>query len=164
MNKMRINTDHQNIIKEIEVHHQHRANRRNPIFLYGPSRSGKTTMLKVIEDYLCRIKGVKVVRLDAEDMVIELVKGIRNSGDTKGFYHKFHDYDAFLVDNIWVLQGKHRTIEEIFLLFKTLIDKGKLLVIAWDILPETLLQGTKTAKELRECSIIFKMKPYNPLK
>jgi hypothetical protein len=44
-------------------------------------------MLKVIEDYLCRIKGVKVVRLDAEDMVIELVKGIRNSGDTKGFYH-----------------------------------------------------------------------------
>jgi chromosomal replication initiation ATPase DnaA len=62
------------------------------------------------------------------------------------------------------LQGKHRTIEEIFLLFKTLIDKGKLLVIAWDILPETLLQGTKTAKELRECSIIFKMKPYNPLK
>lgn len=101
-------------------------------------------------------------RLDAEDLVIELVKSIRNSGDTKGFYYKFHDYDALLVDNIWVLKGKPRTVEEIFNLFKTLIDKGKLLIIAWDIAPETLLQDTKTIKELRERSITFKMKPYNP--
>jgi chromosomal replication initiation ATPase DnaA len=118
----------------------------------------------VIDDYLSRIKGVRVFRSDAEDLVIELVKSIRNSGDTKEFYHKFRDYDALLVDNIWVLKGKPRTVEEVFYLFKTLIDKGKLLVIAWDIAPETLLQGTKTIKELHERSITFKMKPYNPLK
>lgn len=166
MNIMRITINRNNhfIIKELEAYHRHRANRRNPIFLYGPSRSGKTTILKVIDDYLSRIKGVRVFRSDAEDLVIELVKSIRNSGDTKEFYHKFRDYDALLVDNIWVLKGKPRTVEEVFYLFKTLIDKGKLLVIAWDIAPETLLQGTKTIKELHERSITFKMKPYNPLK
>ncbi|MBS3920521.1 MAG: hypothetical protein KG012_16740, partial [Deltaproteobacteria bacterium] len=137
------------------------ANRRNPIFLYGPSRSGKTTILRGIEDYLSRMKGVRVIRLDAEDLVAELVKSIRISGGPERFYDKLHDYDALLVDNIWVLRGKPRTIEEIFILFKTLVDKGKLLVIAWDIEPETLLQESKTIKELHERSITFKMKPYN---
>jgi chromosomal replication initiation ATPase DnaA len=152
---MRITLNHNNIIKELEMYYQHRKDRKNPIFLYGPSRSGKTTILRVIEDYLSKIKGVKVCRLDAEDLVIELVKSIRKSGD---------DYDALLVDNIWVLQGKPMTVEEIFILFKTLINKGKLLVIAWDIAPETLLQGTKMVKELHERSMTFKMKPYNSLK
>lgn len=166
LNIMRVTMNHNNhlIVKELKAHHRHRTNRRNPIFLYGPSRSGKTTILRVIEDYLSTIKGIRVFRLDAEDLVFELVKSIRNSGDTKGFYYKFHDYDALLIDNIWVLQGKPRTVEEIFNLFKTFIDKGKLLVIAWDIAPETLLQGAKTIKELSERSITFKMKRYNPLK
>ena len=149
------------------MYHRDRADRRNPIFLYGPSRSGKTTMLKVIEDYLSRIKGVRVFRLDAEDLVIELVRSIRNSGGTMAFYYKFHDYDALLVDNIWVLQGKPRTAKEIFNLFKTLINKDKLLVIAWDIVPEMLLQGTKTINELQELqerSITFKMKALQSVK
>jgi len=164
MNEMRITEDHQNIIKEIEVHHQYQANRRNPIFLYGPSRSGKTTTLKVIEDYLSSIKGIRVLRLDAEDMVAEMIKSIRNSGDTEGFYYKFHSYDALLIDNIWVLRGRPRTAQEIFNLLKTLIDKGNLVVIASDISPETLLQGRKTVNELHEHSITFKMKPFNPFK
>ena len=44
------------------MYHQDRANRGNPIFLYDPSRSGKTTILKVIEDDLYKIKGVKVLK------------------------------------------------------------------------------------------------------
>ena len=133
---------------------------RNCVFLYGPTRSGKTTVLKAIENYLSVQGGIKVIRLDAEDLVIELVKGIRCPGDTKGFYHKFHDYDALLVDNVWVLQGKPRTTEEIFLLFGTLIDKGKLLIIAWDILPAALSRGSKGVMELHKRSIIVKMKPH----
>lgn len=133
---------------------------RNCVFLYGPTRSGKTTVLKEIENYLSVQGEVKVTRLDAEDLVIELVKGIRGSGDTKGFYHKFHDCDALLVDNIWVLQGKSRTTEEIFLLFGTLVDKGKLLIITWDILPATLSRGSKGVMELHKRSIIVKMKPH----
>jgi len=164
MNEMRITEDHQNIIKEIEVHHQYQANRRNPIFLYGPSRSGKTTILKVIEEYLSRIKGIRVFRLDVEDMVAELIRSIRNSGDTEEFYYKFHSYDVILVDNIWVLRGRPKTGQEIFDLLKALIDKGKLVVIASDIPPETLLQDLRTIKELRERSITFKMKSYNPSK
>lgn len=150
--------NHYKIIREIERYHQHRVNRRNPIFLYGPSRSGKTTLLQIIEDYFSRIKGVRVLRLDAEELAIELVKSVKNSRNTKEFYSKFLDYDALLVDNIWVLQGKPRTIEEIFHLFKTFIDKGKLLVMALDIAPETLLPDKKVIKEIQERSITFKMK------
>ncbi len=162
MNEMRITRDHQNIIKEIEVHHRYQANRRNPIFLHGPSRSGKTTILKVIEEYLSRIKGIRVCRLNVEDMIAELIRSIRNSGHTEEFYYKFDSYDAILVDNIWLLSGRPRTGQEIFNLLKTLIDKGKLVVIASDIPPETILQDSRTIKELRERSITFKMKPYNP--
>jgi chromosomal replication initiation ATPase DnaA len=147
------------IIKEFESFYPHQASRRNPIFLYGPSRSGKTTILKGIEDYLSRIKGVRVIRLDAEDIVAELIKSIRNSGDAEEFYYRFHGCDALLIDNIWVLGGNPRTTEEIFGLFKTLIDKGKFLVIAWDIAPETLLQGTRTIKELHKRSVTFKTEP-----
>jgi len=158
---MEIIRDHLNIFKELEAHYRHQTNRRNAVFLYGPSRSGKTTLLQIMEDYFSRIKGVRVLRLDADDLAIELVKSINNSGDKKGFYHKFQDYDALLIDNIWVLRGKLRTIEEIFRFFKILIEKGKFLVIALDIEPETLLPESKTIKELHEGSIIFKMKPYH---
>jgi chromosomal replication initiation ATPase DnaA len=148
-------------IWEFEVYYQSGVTRKNSIFLYGPTRSGKTTALKTIDDYLSAQKGVKVLRLDAEDLIIELVKGIRSSGDTKGFYHKFHDYDALLVDNVWVLQGKPRTTEEIFLLFGTFIDMDKLLIIAWDIPPATLSYGTKAVTELHERSVTIEMKPCN---
>ncbi len=164
MNEMRITRDHQNIIKKIEVHHRYQANRRNLVFLYGPSRSGKTIALKMIEEYLSRIKGIRVFRSDVEDMIAELIRSIRNTGGTEEFYHKFHNYDAILVDNIWVLRGRPRTGQETFNLLKVLIDKGKLVVIASDIPPETILQDSRTIKELRERSIIFKMKPFNPSK
>jgi chromosomal replication initiation ATPase DnaA len=135
--------------------------RKNSIFLYGPTRSGKTTALKTIDDYLSTEKGVKVLRLDAEDLIIELVKSIRGTGDTKRFYHKFHDCDALLVDNVWVLQAKPKTTEQIFLLFTTLIDKGKLLIITLDIPPATLSYGTKAVTELYERSVTIEMKPRN---
>jgi chromosomal replication initiation ATPase DnaA len=140
------------------------VDKRNPVFLYGPSRSGKTTLLQIIEDYFSRIKGVRVLRLDADDLAIELVNSIKNSGDRKGFYHKFLDYDALLVDNIWVLRGKLRTIEEIFRFFKLFIEKGKFLVMTWDIEPETLSPESKTIKRVHQRSIAFRMKPYNPQK
>lgn len=150
------------IIKELESFYLHPAIRTNPVFLYGPSRSGKTTFLQIIEDYFSRVKGVRVLRSDADDLAIELVKSIKDSGDKKEFYHKFLDYDALLIDNIWVLQGKPRTIEEIFRFFKIFVEKGKFLVITWDIEPETLLPESRTIKQLHEGSVIFKMKPYNP--
>ena len=159
---MKITADHPNIIKEIDMRHQYKANQKNPIFLYGPSRSGKTTVLKMIEDYLFSKKGIKVFRLDAEDIVEELIRSIRKSGDAEGFYYKLHGCDALLIDNIWVLRGRPRTEQEIFNLFKTLIDKGKLVVIASDISPEMLMQRRKTDTELYKHSITFKMKLFNP--
>lgn len=152
---------HYKMIQEIARHFQGRVEGGNSIFLYGPSRSGKTTLLQMAEDYLSRIKGVRILRLDADDLAIELVKSIKNSGDKKAFYHKFLDYDALLIDNIWVLRDKLRTIEEIFRFFKTFIEKGKFLVITWDIEPQTLSPESKTIKELHEKSTIFKMKPLN---
>jgi len=141
-------------------HYEEPVSKRNSIFLYGATKSGKTTLLQIIEDYFSRIKGVRVLRLDADDLAIELVKSIENRWDRKGFYDKFLDYDALLIDNIWVLRGKMRTIEEIFRFFKIFIEKGKFLVITWDIEPETLSPESKTIKQLHEKSIIFKMKPY----
>lgn len=103
-----------------------------------------------------------MLRLDTEDIVAELIKSIRHSGDTEGFYSKFRSYNALLIDNIWVLRGRPKTAEEIFNLLKALADMGNLVVIAWDIAPETLLRGTRTTEELRESSTTFKTKPYNP--
>jgi chromosomal replication initiator protein len=160
---MGIMMDRSKILETIESYHEQRVNKRNPVFLYGPSRSGKTTLLQKIEDHFSGTKGVRVLRLDAEELAIELVKSIRNRGDKRGFYYKFLDYDVLLVDNLWVLQGKPRTIEEIFHLFKTFIDKGKLLVMALDIPPETLLPEKKVIKEIQERSITFKMKPFYSL-
>jgi len=151
---------HPKILEEIVRHYEEPVSKRNPIFLYGPSRSGKTTLLQIIEDYFSRIKGVRVLRLDADDLAIELVKSIENRWDRIGFYDKFLNYDVLLIDNVWILQGKSRTIEEIFRFFKTFIEKGKFLIITWDIEPETLSPEPKTIKQLHERSIIFKMKPY----
>jgi len=152
--------DFSKILAEIAMYNEESVNERKPVFLYGPSKSGKTTLLQIIEDYFSRIKGVRVLRLDADDLAIELVKSIENRWDRKGFYDKFLDYDVLLIDNIWVLRGKLRTIEEIFRFFKLFIEKGKFLVMTWDIDPETLSPESKTVKQLHEGSIIFKMKPY----
>ena len=134
---------------------------RNCVFLYGPTRSGKTTVLIALENYFSVQGGVKVIRLNAEDLVIDMVKSIRKNSDTREFYHKFHDYDVLLVDNIWVLQGKPKTTEEIFSLFLTLADKGKLLIIVWDIPPAMLSYGTKAVAEMHEQSLTIEMKPFN---
>lgn len=136
-----------------------RVPRRNSIFLYGPTRSGKTTILKMIGDYLSGQRGARVVRVSAENLATELVKSIRDAGDMMGFRHRFDDCDALLVDNIWVLQGKPRTTEEIFLLFSTLVERGKLVMTAWDIPPATLSRGSKSVRELHKRSITIKMEP-----
>ncbi len=149
------------ILEEILRYHEQRVNERNPFFLYGPSKSGKTTLLQMIEDYFSRIKGIRILRLDADDLAIDLVKSIETRGDRKGFYDKYLDYDALLIDNIWVLRGKSRTIEEIFRFFKLFIEKRRFLVITWDIEPETLSPDSKTIKQLHEKSIPFKMKRYH---
>jgi len=164
LSQIPMNHNNHLVIEKIMAYHRFRARRRNPIFLFGPSRSGKTTILKAIEDYFSGRKGMRVLRSDAEDMVAKLIKSIRDSGNTEGFYDEFRDYDALLVDNIWVLQGKPRTVREIFRFFKTLVDKRKLVIIALDMPPEALSQDSKTTKELRERSITLRMKPYDPSK
>lgn len=135
---------------------------KTSVFLHGPTRSGKTTALKRIDGYLST-QGINVLRFEAEDLAIQLVKSIRDTGDTSGFWDKLDDCDALLVDNIWVLQGRPRTTEEIFLSFNRFLDEGKFLVITWDIPFSTLSCGSKAVTKLSERSVTVEMKPSSGL-
>jgi chromosomal replication initiator protein len=104
----------------------------NPLFLHGPPGLGKTHLLGAIAGYLRQHHpGLVVHYTTAERFTTEFVTALRTEGPER-FKARYRELDALLIDDVQVLEGKHRTEEEFVHTFNALHREGKQIVLSSD--------------------------------
>ena len=110
----------------------------NPLFLHGSPGIGKTHLLHAIGNYVERFGGGLQVRYATiEEFTSEFVEAVRRK-TTGDFKQRFRGSDVVLIDDVQFLAGRHKTREEFFHTFNSLIDAGRQLVMTSDRAPEDI--------------------------
>ena len=112
----------------------------NPFFLSGSVGVGKTHLMHAIgHRVLKNFPNLKVRYTNAEEFTNKLVEALvncKNTGDMNEKMHKFREHyrsvDVLLIDDVQWIEGKKRTVEEIFNTFNALFNAGKQIVFASD--------------------------------
>lgn len=110
------------LIKEIE------KKTFNPLFIYGPSRSGKTHLLSAAA-HLFEKKGVHFFFTSANQFTEHVVSAIRLQ-KMREFRKVYREIDVLIVDDIETLKGRAATQEEFFHTFNTLHTAGKQIILS----------------------------------
>ncbi len=99
------------------------------ICLYGPSGSGKTRLLRTMEKALSE-EGA--LRTGAEEIIWKMADSIRFES-MRAFCQRYLMPENLLVDNLWVLDKKPATADEICRILSERQKAGKLTVLASDL-------------------------------
>jgi chromosomal replication initiator protein len=112
--------------------------RFNPLFLAGPSGTGKTHLLHAVGNALAAARPDAVIAcLSAQAFTDELVQAI-NAGRIEWWRRRFRRADALLLDDVHLLAGRDATQEELFNLFNAFTDAEKQLAFTADRAPAQL--------------------------
>ncbi len=108
----------------------------NPIFIHGPSGSGKSHLLNALAIEL-KSRGLKVIHAKAEVFTEHVVGAIR-SAQMDLFRAAYRHADALLIDDVQILSGKASTQEEFFHTFNTLHLDGRTIILTANCAPGEL--------------------------
>ncbi len=108
----------------------------NPIYLYGPSGTGKTHLLMATARHL-RTLGKRVLCIRAETFTAHVVSAIR-AGEMQLFRSHYRNVDVLIIDDVQVFSRKSATQEELFHTFNTLHIDGRQLILSANCSPGEL--------------------------
>lgn len=108
----------------------------NPLFIYGGVGMGKTHLMHAIgRSLLDHHTSMRIIYTSSEGFMNEMISCIKN--DRMQLFHKhYRSVDALLIDDIQILAGKERTMEEFFHTFNDLFEHQKQIVISSDMPPK----------------------------
>ena len=110
----------------------------NPLFIAGPSGTGKTHLLHAVGNALLAARPAGTVAcLSAQVFMEELVAAL-DAGRVEWWRRRYRRADALLLDDVQLLAGRDRTQEELFNLFNTFTDEGRQLGFTADRVPAQL--------------------------
>ena len=113
----------------------------NPLFIYGQSGLGKTHLLHAIANRVGKDHpGYRIMYVQSEDFVNELIGNLRRGTDMQGFRDKYRLVDLFLMDDVQFIAGKDSSEEELFHTFNTLYEQKKQIVFTSDRPPHEMLR------------------------
>lgn len=108
----------------------------NPIYLHGPTGSGKTHLLMSLAQSF-RAQGYKSLYVRAELFTDHVVTAIR-AGEMSIFRQAYRNADILLIDDVHVFSRKGATQEEFFHTFNTLHLQGKQIILSANCAPQEL--------------------------
>jgi len=108
----------------------------NPIYIYGPTGSGKTHLLTASALRLQKA-GLTVAIARAEVFTEHVVRAIR-AGEMATFRRVWRNCDVLMLDDVHLLARKSTTQEEFFHTFNTLHVAGKQIILAANCQPGQL--------------------------
>jgi chromosomal replication initiator protein len=108
----------------------------NPLFIYGGVGMGKTHLMHAIGRSMAdQHASMRIIYTSSERFMNEMITCIKN--DRMQLFHRhYRSADALLVDDIQILAGKERTMEEFFHTFNELFEHQKQIVISSDVPPK----------------------------
>lgn len=110
----------------------------SPLFLYGPTGSGKTRLLEGIwTEFRAQPRMIRVLLLSAEQFTSHFLEALQGSG-LPSFRRKVRDVDVLLIDDLQFFTGKRATIQEMQHTVDSLLRQGRQLVLAADRAPGAL--------------------------
>jgi chromosomal replication initiator protein len=131
----------------------------NPIYLHGPSGSGKSHLLMASCVYLIAQKK-RCFYVTASTLTNHIVAAMRTGGMQK-FRELYRQHDVLLVDDVHQLAHRSATQEELFHTFNTLHVAGKQIILAGSGLP-SLLEGIEPRLTSRfEWGLVLPLQPLN---
>ncbi|MEO7251295.1 MAG: chromosomal replication initiator protein DnaA, partial [Arenimonas sp.] len=118
----------------------------NPLFIYGPTGTGKTHLMQAIaHEILTHKPDTRIRYISTEQFTNEFITAIQGQGvqgdpriDFRRRYRE--ESDVFLIDDVHFLKGKDSTKEEFFHTFNTLYEAGRQIVLTSDR-PPTEISG-----------------------
>ena len=110
----------------------------NPLFIYGGVGLGKTHLMHAIGRSLVdQYASMRIIYTSSERFMNEMISCIKN--DRMQLFHRhYRSADALLIDDIQILAGKERTMEEFFHTFNDLFEHQKQIVISSDSPPKEI--------------------------
>lgn len=106
-----------------------------PLFLHGPTGTGKSHLLAAIaEEFRRRRRMRRVVLLTAEQFTNDFVSSVNSTG-LPSFRRKYREVDALLIDDVHFLASKTATLREALYTLETLASAGKPLVFTANLPP-----------------------------
>ncbi len=100
-----------------------------PIIISGKNGSGKTHILKSLQNYYQTKTDSKIIYISAEAFKNEFVESIKE-GTTATFREKFRNLDTFLIDDFEILKNNDATLQELCFTFYELLNKKASIYIA----------------------------------
>ncbi|KUO67020.1 MAG: hypothetical protein APF84_17670 [Gracilibacter sp. BRH_c7a] len=118
------------------------------VIIFGSRGLGKTEILKKISDKM-RHANTATVLIDAEKFAAKYAFAAQ-TGQLKAFRREMRSCDLLLLDNINMLRGKDRSIEELFHTYESIIAKGgKTIVTFCSDCPSYEFLGERFASRLK---------------
>jgi chromosomal replication initiator protein len=115
-----------------------RSGTASPLFLFGPTGTGKTHLLEGIWSAVRRKADTRqVLYLSAEQFTSMFLDALRGSG-LPSFRHKYRHVDLLLIDDVQFFVGKRATLVELQHTVDALHRSGRQLVLACDRSPAEL--------------------------
>jgi chromosomal replication initiator protein len=112
----------------------------SPLFVFGPTGSGKSHMLAAIADQFRRRHRMRrVMLLSAEQFTNDFISSCGNTGIT-AFRRRYREVDALLIDGMQFLGAKTATLREMLYTVDTLVSSGCPLIATGTSSP-TEIQG-----------------------
>lgn len=108
----------------------------NPIYLHGPTGTGKTHLLMALAHALST-QGFKVIYSRAETFTHHVVGAIR-AGEMNIFRQAYRNSDVLILDDVHLFSGKGATQEELFHTFNTLHLANKQIILSAHCPPSEL--------------------------
>ena len=107
-------------------------------FVYGRQGTGKTHILRAIEQAIARLEdGRRVTYMTAEEFMTAYVDGARE-GDTRNLKAQVRDNDLLLIDDLQWIAGKKKTDEAFFANIRSVTKGGGRVVLTADEAPGDL--------------------------
>ena len=131
----------------------------NPLFLYGPSSSGKTHLLQALTKRL-KEKGLNALYTHAETFTENVVRAIR-TGHMREFRKAHRQIDALIIDDVQYFAKRGATQEELFHTFNALQSMHKQIILSGDKTPSTLADIEPRLTSRFEWGLSLKVPPLN---
>ncbi len=137
-NRLEAGMANQLALKAADAVIEHPGQRYNPLYIHGPSGTGKTHLGHAIAGALKASRARSTVACVSAPAFVEELIAAMQEGGVERWRARYRAAEVLVIDDVQHLADRERTQEELFHLFNALHDRGAQIVLTSDRPPREL--------------------------